>query len=258
MLLYVQQLNNMQFKRLKIKKNSFYTVVPARSGSKSVKDKNIKFLYGIPLIGYALSISKRIKRSQKTVFSSDSIKYLEIAKKYNPDILHLRSKKNSSDKATDKDFFQEIIKFLSEKNINIPEFFILIRANTPGRVLKELNDAIDKFFENKNSYSSLRSLSEMPETSYKTFEIRNNKLCCICSNSFKVDKANLPRQKYKKTYSANGLVDILKTKNLIKGKTYGEKSFAYVCKNKYIDIDYPSDLGYSKFIMKSKKYYRPR
>tara|TARA_B100001057_G_scaffold309601_1_gene309608 strand:- start:12935 stop:13735 length:801 start_codon:yes stop_codon:yes gene_type:complete len=86
----------MQFKRLNIKKNSFYTVVPARSGSKSIKHKNIKYLNGIPLIGYALSISKLIKRSEKTVFSSDSIKYLKIAKKYNPDILHLRSKKNSS------------------------------------------------------------------------------------------------------------------------------------------------------------------
>ena len=115
MILYVQQLNNMQFKSLKIKKNSFYTVVPARSGSKSIKHKNIKYLNGIPLIGYALSISKHIKRSEKTVFSSDSIKYLKIAKKYNPDILHLRSKKNSSDKATDNDFFQEIIKFLSQK-----------------------------------------------------------------------------------------------------------------------------------------------
>ncbi len=258
MILYVQQLNNMQFKRLKIKKNSFYTVVPARSGSKSIKHKNIKYLNGIPLIGYALSISKHIKRSEKTVFSSDSIKYLKIAKKYNPDILHLRSKKNSSDKATDNDFFQEIIKFLSRKKISIPEFFLLVRANTPGRVLKELNNAIEIFFKKKKSYSSLRSISKMPETSYKTFEIRNKKLCCICSNTFKIDKANLPRQKYNKTYSANGLVDILKTKNLIKGKTYGDKSLAYVCKNNYIDIDYPNDLLYSKFIMKSKKYYRPR
>ena len=38
----------------KIQKNLFYTVVPARSGSKSIRDKNISKINGVPLIGYAL------------------------------------------------------------------------------------------------------------------------------------------------------------------------------------------------------------
>ena len=130
----------------KIQKDLFYIVVPARSGSKSIKDKNISKINGVPLIGYALSIAKFVRRSKLTILSSDSKNYLKIGAKYSPSILHLRSKKNSSDKATDKDFFREIIIFLKKKNYLIPEFFILLRPNTPNRILNELNDSVEIFF----------------------------------------------------------------------------------------------------------------
>lgn len=238
---------------LRIQKDLFYTVVPARSGSKSIKNKNIRTINNIPLIGYALSISKKIKRSKLIIFSSDSKKYLNIAKKYKPDLLHHRSKKNSSDKATDRDFFNEIIFFLKKKNFLVPEFFILIRPNTPNRSLVELNYAVEQFFKSRKNFSSMRSLTKMSETSYKTFEIKNGKLCTAFNKSFNVDKFNGPRQSYNDTYNANGLADILKTKNILSGKTFGNKAMAYVCKNDYIDIDSPKDLNYANFIMSSKK-----
>ena len=241
----------------KIQKDLFYTVVPARSGSKSIKDKNILKINGVPLIGYVLSIAKLVKRSKLTILSSDSKNYLKIGAKYSPSILHLRSKKNSSDKATDKDFFREIIIFLKKKNYLIPEFFILLRPNTPNRILNELNDSVEIFFKRRKKFSSMRSMSKMPETSYKTFEIKKNILCTAFSKSLNIDQFNGPRQSYNATYSANGLVDILKTKNLLNGKTYGKKTMAYICKNNYIDIDYPQDLNYAKFVMKSKKYFKP-
>ena len=97
----------------------------------------------------------------------------------------------------------------------------------------------------------------MSETSYKTFEVKKNILCTAFSKSSNIDQFNGPRQSYNATYSANGLVDILKTKNLLNGKTYGKKTMAYICKNNYIDIDYPQDLNYAKFVMKSKKLFKP-
>ena len=48
---------------------------------------------------------------------------------------------------------------------------------------------------------------------------------------------------------------ILKLK-FLNGKTYGKK-MAYICKNNYIDIDYPQDLNYAKFVMKSKNSFKP-
>ena len=71
----------------------------------------------------------------------------------------------------------------------------------------------------------MRSLSKMSETSYKTYEIKKNVLCTAFNKSLNIDQFNGPRQSYNATYNANGLVDILKTKNLLNGKTYGKKQW---------------------------------
>jgi len=241
------------------KKNDFFVVVPARSGSKSVKNKNIKKILNHPLIGYAIGIGKKIKYVEKVIFSSDSRKYLSIAKKYGADILHLRSKKNSSDTATDYDFIKEIIFFLKNKKITIPQFFILIRPNTPTRHIKEINKAVLKFKKNYKKFSSLISVTPMSETSYKTFEIKNNKLCGIYTNSFELDKFHKPRQMYPVTYSANGLIDIIKTELILKSKkTHGNKVMPFISNEIYVDIDHLNDLKYAEYIMKIKKYFVPK
>ena len=60
--------------------NEMWAVIPARSGSKGLRNKNIKKINGIHLIGYSIIISHKIKDIKKIIFSSDSNKYLNIAK----------------------------------------------------------------------------------------------------------------------------------------------------------------------------------
>ena len=74
-------------------KNKIWAIVPARSGSQSVKHKNIIKVKGKPLIAYTILVAKKILKVDKVVVSSDSKKYLQIAKNYGADLLHLRSKK---------------------------------------------------------------------------------------------------------------------------------------------------------------------
>ena len=62
--------------------NEIWAVIPARSGSKSLKNKNIKKLLGKPLIVHSIISAKKNSLIDKVVFSSDSNKYISIAKKY--------------------------------------------------------------------------------------------------------------------------------------------------------------------------------
>ena len=55
-----------------ILKNKIWAFIPARSGSKAIKDKNIKKFCGYPLIYFTLKISKQIKMIDKIIFSTDS------------------------------------------------------------------------------------------------------------------------------------------------------------------------------------------
>tara|TARA_B100000035_G_C20938522_1_gene526369 strand:+ start:84 stop:797 length:714 start_codon:yes stop_codon:yes gene_type:complete len=232
-------------------KNKIWAIVPARSGSQSVKHKNIIKVKGKPLMAYTILVAKKILKVDKVVVSSDSKKYLQIAKNYGADLLHLRSKKNSSNIASDLSFFKEIINFYKKSEFELPNFFLHLRPNCPVRKIETLNQAVKFFLKHSNTYSSMRSVSKMPETSYKTFEIKNNKLKALCGGSYNIEKMNKPKEFFKKTYMANGYIDIVKVKNIIKKSIlHGNKSVPFLIIDPVVDIDSKNDLLYAKYLLK--------
>ena len=56
----------------KIEKGSIYAIIPARSGSKGVKNKNIKMLCGYPMIAYSIVAAKLSGKVKRVIVSTDS------------------------------------------------------------------------------------------------------------------------------------------------------------------------------------------
>ena len=75
-------------------------IIPARSGSKRLKNKNIKKFNGKPIISYAIKIAKSSGLFSKIVVSTDSKKISNIAKKYGAQVPFLRSRRLSNDFAS--------------------------------------------------------------------------------------------------------------------------------------------------------------
>ena len=94
----------------------------------------------------------------------------------------------------------------------------------------------------------------MPESAYKTFEISKKKLLKpICNNKNDLDFFNKPRQSFKKTYAANGLIDIYLKDHLIKKKNLlGKKVFPFVT-NFVHEIDTIEQFKIINFILNRKK-----
>ena len=86
-------------------KNEIWAFIPARAGSKSIINKNIKLVKKKPLLAHTLIFSDKIKRFKKVIFSSDSSKYIKIAKKFSKCNTHLRPKKYAKDNSTDLEVF---------------------------------------------------------------------------------------------------------------------------------------------------------
>lgn len=240
--------------KINIKKGTYWSFIPARSGSKSIKNKNIKYIDKIPLIAYTILTATKIK-SEKVVFSSDSKKYLKIASQFDKNlILHNRNKSSSSDTATDLDVFSEFCEHSILNNNYLPEFFIHLRPTTPFRKLKIIKESLSIFKKNKLNCSSLRSVYLMSNPSYKTFIIKNNYLCSLDQKDFDLDKYNIPKENFKSTYLPNGYVDIVKTKNILKNTFHGKKVLPFIIKEPVIDIDSKFDfLDAKKFVEKTKK-----
>jgi CMP-N,N'-diacetyllegionaminic acid synthase len=219
--------------------NQVWAFIPARSGSKSIKNKNIVILKKKPLLAYSLLTAKKCKNIDKIIFSSDSIKYFNIAKKYANIIFHKRKKTISLDKSTD---FQVFNDFVSNFNGTLPRFFVHLRPTTPFRDSKIIDKIIDQFIKKEKKYSSLRSVGPRNITVNKSVIIKNGMLFSLFFKSFNLDKINFPRQKYSNSYLPNGYIDIIKTKSILKGFLHGNRVMPYINRQLVCDIDSLLDL----------------
>ena len=221
-------------------------LIPARSGSKGIKDKNIKKFGNKPLIGLAIEHCFNSKIFSKIYLSTDSKRYADIAKKYGPVEILMRPKKISNDKSTD---YEMILHAIS--NIKIKYDFIAhIRPTSPLRKIKQTKEALRNFIN--SNYNSLRSVHEMQETSYKTFEIKKGLLRPLKNLNLTIDQLNAPRQNFSKTFFPNGIIDIYRKEFILKNKKlFGQKVKAFITPFSQ-EIDAIEDYKYVKYLWKKK------
>ena len=218
-------------------KNQTWVFIPARAGSKKIKDKNIKKLNGLPLIYYPLNTAKKLKFIKKIIFSSDSKKYHKIANKYANIESHFRSSKTSKDFSTDYEVFKEYVVHKIKNKEKIPEFFLHLRPTTPLREVSTLKKIYHYFLKNKKKFSSLRSVTELENTGYRTLIIKRKKLYSLFFKSFHLDPINKARQLFTKTFIPNGYGDMIKTENIFKGYIHGKSVGCFVNSEFNSDID---------------------
>jgi CMP-N,N'-diacetyllegionaminic acid synthase len=185
-------------------------LIPARAGSKGVLDKNIRLLGGHPLMAWTIAACKKANLIDQIIVSTDSTNYAKIAKKYNAEVPFLRPKDLSSDYSNDYEFVMHALDWLALRGKE-PDYIIHMRPTTPFRNPILINQAI-KTFKSRTTATALRSVQEMSESAYKTFEVDSSGLLsCLGDNNSSLDSANIARQSFPKTYSANGYVDVLST-----------------------------------------------
>ncbi len=201
-----------------------FALVTARSGSKGVPDKNIKNIGGHSLLDWSIKSSLKTQLISNVYLSTDSEEYANIGKESGAFVPFLRPKELASDTASDL----EVIKHFLSENDEKPDALVHIRPTTPLRDPSILDKAIEMFFSKKDELTSLRSVHEMSESAYKSFEVNNKGFLSTIGSVESGDKANLPRQAFPKTYVANGYVDVLDPIYILKEtKLHGDKILAF-------------------------------
>ncbi len=218
-------------------------VIPARSGSKGLPNKNIKELAGKPLIAYSIMAAQKTKLIDRIIVSTDSEEYASLAIEYKAEVPFLRPAELAGDSSTDYDFVKHLLDWLAKNEGNTPDYIIHLRPTTPLRDPSILNNAMEKFMNNTEA-TSLRSAHEMPETAYKQFELEGKYFKTICTGSFDLDDANNSRQSFPKTYTPNGYVDILRTSHILENHLlHGNRVMGYVT-DFTIEVDTVDDFEF--------------
>lgn len=219
-------------------------IIPARGGSKGLPGKNIKPLNGKPLIAYTIEAALASVYVTDVLVSTDSLEIAEIAKKHGAWVPELRPAELSGDTAKSIDVIIYTLNLLREKfNKNFEEVIVL-QPTSPLRRVEHLDESV-ALYRDKNA----ESVISYTETDHPIFWCKyideDLKFLDVFSD---IDLVN--RQEYKKTYTPNGAIYIVKT-SLLKEKRlfYSEKSYAYVMEKKSsIDIDSEIDFKLAELL----------
>lgn len=224
-------------------------VIPARKGSKEVKDKNIRLLNNKPLIAYTIEFALKTKLFDHIIFSTDSEKYAQIAKNYGAEIPFIRPKELAQNDSKAIDVINHSLNWII-KNIKEPNYYCYLQPTTPFRNLDDMNNIIQIF--NKKGADAIVSVCLCKHPPHWTFKlIENQKLERI----FKSYPDYQNRQDFIQYYRLNGAFYFAKIPFLLKNKSfYSDKTFAYIMPPiRSIDIDTELDFRFAEYLLKTKQ-----
>jgi|TARA_R110000824_G_scaffold62352_2_gene165125 CMP-N-acetylneuraminic acid synthetase len=131
------------------KKLEIAVVIPARGGSKRLKDKNIYPVLGKPMINWVLEEVLASKHINSVYVTSESEKILNTTLKDKKIICIKRPKQLSSDDVEKMDAIAQAVEhIISDCNLKNPDIVISLQANSPSLKIADLDNAINFFYEN--------------------------------------------------------------------------------------------------------------
>lgn len=229
-------------------------LIPARSGSKRIKNKNILKLGGKPLMAHSIISAKKSKLFDKIILSTDSKKYAAIGKKFGAEVPFLRPSKYSTSFSPDYEWINYTINKLEKINLKFTHYFIL-RPTNPFRSEKTIIKAWKKFKTSKAD--SLRAVSICNSHPFKMWFKRGKYIKPLFKKKIKSQPVyNCQYQSLPKIYSQNASLEISKTDVLKKYKTITGKKIIpfFSSKIEGLDINYKEDLLKAKKIIKNEFY----
>lgn len=222
-------------------------IIPARSGSKGLKDKNIKELNGKPLIAYSIETAIESNCFDKIFVSTDSQKYADIATSFGADASFLRSKNNSTDSAGSWDVVREVIDILKTRGETYDEI-MLLQATSPLRTAEDIKKSIDLLHSRNGS-----AVVSLTECDYSPIWCNTLPDDGSMDNFDRIEYKDLPRQALPKYYRYNGAIYLVTNSELYNIEHMLESGcFAYIMPQlRSIDIDTSLDFLIAETIMKA-------
>lgn len=224
-------------------------IIPARSGSKGIKDKNIRPVLGRPLMAYTIEAALDSHMFSEIIVSTDSGIYAEFAVKYGAKVPFLRSEKTSGDKASSWDTVREVLDNYREMGESF-DTFCLLQPTSPLRDSADIRRAYDTFAKRNSTAVVAVCQAEHPPQWYGRLGESGSMDGFIQEND-----AVYQRQQCEPYYRVNGAIYIRDVKDFLRdGRLYKKGCFAYIMdQQKSVDIDSELDIKLAEVLLKKQK-----
>lgn len=223
-------------------------IIPARSGSKSIPNKNIRSLAGKPMLAYSIEQAKNSSLINRVILDTDSAAYAKIGQDFGAEVPYLRPSNLAEDHSTDFEVFLHCLTFLKEKEGYEADFVVQLRPTYPLRRVLDIDKMIEQLRQNPEA-DSIRSISLAKEIPYKMWlGSENGKILPLISTI--PECYNLPRQLLPIVYYQNACIDITRGKVILEQHSMtGNIILGYKMQENY-DIDYEEDFQNVQRVLK--------
>lgn len=215
-------------------------VIPARSGSKSIKDKNIRMIDGKPMLAYSIEHGLKTQYIDRVIVSTDSEKYAEIAKKYGAEVPFIRPAEYAADTSLDIDVFKHALSYLKEKEDYIPDIVVQLRPTYPIRNIQDIENMIRYLIEHPD-VDSVRCVAPAKEIPYKMWFMDANGILEPVIKDIS-ECYNMPRQQLPKVYYQNACIDVFRTSVVMEKNSMTGDVIAGYYMDENFDIDTDEDF----------------
>ena len=221
-------------------------IIPARSGSKGLFDKNIKKLNGKPMLAYSIEAALQSGCFDTVMVSTDSVQYADISRSYGAEVPFLRGEELARDNASTRDVVIDVIKRYESIGRSFDSLCIL-QPTSPLRLSEDIRDAYDVY--NDKKAIAVMSVTELEHPLAWCGKLgEDNSL--IGFNTRDNDK---PRQEQDVYYRPNGAIYIMDVNEyMIDGFMLREGCYAYIMPiERSVDIDTELDFRLAEFLMRN-------
>lgn len=214
---------------------SVLAVVPARSGSKGIPQKNVLSFRGKPLLVHSVEHALAARNVDRVLVSTDSPRYAEIARRAGAETPFLRPEAISGDRATDLQVFTHVLDWLETHEGYVPDLCVHLRPTYPSRTVADVEEAVARLLADPSA-DSVRSVALAAQTPYKMWRRRDDGTLAPLLTTAVAEAWNQPRQLLPEVFMQNAAVDVVRTRVIRAGSMTGSRILPHVMAGDH-DID---------------------
>jgi len=216
-------------------------IIPARSGSKILADKNIRLCNGKPLLAYSIEHALASKSVTRVIVSTDSEEYAQIARNFGAETPFIRPAQFAADDSLDISVFEHALRYLQDTEGKIPGICVHLRPTHPVRNPNDIDLAVEMLRENQ-SLDSVRSVSIAKQTPYKMWLIGEDNTLVPVAKCESPEAYNAPRQSLPEVWMQNANIDVVKSSTILNKHSMTGTNIAPLKQIIDFDIDSESEF----------------
>jgi CMP-N,N'-diacetyllegionaminic acid synthase len=224
-------------------------IVPARSGSKAIPDKNMACIGGLSLIARAATVLDQIPWIDRRIISTDSPRYVDEAVRYGLEAPFMRPTLLSSDTATALDTFVHALQTSEQVDGVRYDLVVVTEPTSPLREPADVEAAVMALLKASADSAVTVSRIDTKAHPHKVFRIEDGRLRFYTERGASITT----RQALEPLYSRNGLCYAFKRETLLdKRVLITDNTVSVLTERPVANVDEPLDLLWAEFLLERR------